>query len=550
MSDINFRLNVRSSDFPLLSTQFGRTVMQASPEDYNNTMGRTYAETFRDRYGANASYLYYHNVLPTIVGMRSINFRKTYGNIVAASGQQVNYANYLRDCHNRRLLLLSTPTGNYTPIDATTWRTLGGYNITKDKCTIAHVYKKSYICMANTGIQYYDEGSQSLLAVNLNGLLPANIIGLSTFSNYLIAYSEDTIFWSSAINPEDFLPSLSTGAGSIIPNTIRGTIVYCHAINTGFLIFTSDNVVHAKYTGNLNFPFAFTEILNAGGITKASHVVRSTMDDGLYYWSNKGCQLITLPTITCDNTLPELQDFLTSHVVEDYITSTTIPMATNISTNWSSQTQSWEELPTETTGLVQTSYTGSLAIGIRIISNRYLVVSYGVPNTTNNSDIFKWAFIYDIQLLRWGKVRITHIDCIDMQDTLGSSDLTISYEPNHNIGFVQPDGSTYILTSELDDLTTNDSCIYFGKLQHDRNKITCLSTIEIESTYQGNTNLEILTSLDGKNTNPAIQPMNQIDSPNLQKWLMRTTGVSHTLRITGVFDISGIYGSCVLVGGR
>ena len=61
---------------------------------------------------------------------------------------------------------------------------------------------------------------------------------------------------------------------------------------------------------------------------------------------------------------------------------------------------------------------------------------------------------------------------------------------------------------------------------------------------------EIVSSLDGKNFNPALYPMRQIDTKHLSRWIMRTTGINHSFKLTGTFDIVSIQGMVTLGGHR
>ena len=547
MADINFRCNVRGSDFPLISTQFGRTVLAKSSEDYTNSTSKTYADSFRDRYSENAGYLYYHNVLPTIVGLRSVSYVEKFTDLGLSVGEKVINVDILRTCAEDRLLLASTTEGNYLS-SGTGWLNVSGASA-NSQITMAHLHKRTVVCRSEAAVESYDEDFGILAPLALNGLDPSKVIGVAEYANYLIAHTGDTIYWSSLVDILDFMPSLVTGAGSMIPNDLRGKIVFCSSINSGILIFTTANVVYGKYTGDANFPFAFRELTDSGGITSINHVTKAGNDGIIYYWSTRGCQTIDTSTLVCDNVLPELQDFLAGGLFEDHVSDVAKFSATNVGTVWASQTQIWQADATPVAGLVQMAVSAGFKVGFRYIANRYFVVSYGVKNPEDLASAYTHALVYDNQLLRWGKGKFTHVDCIDMSDTTVSTDKTVSYEPNHNIGFMAVDGSISTINSEHNNLSS-DSVVYFGKLQHNRNKMTTLMSVEVENSLQSTTNLEVLTSLDGKNTQPAMQPVKQIDSPNLQKWLMRTTGINHTLRMSGSFDIVSLTGMAVTTGAR
>lgn len=531
MADINFQCITSTKDFPRLSTQYVRTVLNPNPEDSN---------------AQKPLFIYYHNVLPTTTGLRSVGFKQLAPQI--GSGEPSYCTSIHRDCFEDRLLVATTAGNNYVLGSDSNWYPMGGTG-GSNQVTFAHVHKTTYMFVANTRCQIRNPGDGTMINQVLTGLDVTAIVGISKYSNYLLAHTVDTIFWSSELNPTDFTPSLVTGAGSITPNPVRGKIVYLHETNNGFLIFTSANVVYAKYTGDRNFPFSFTEVLNSGGITTKNHVVKVTNDDNLYFWGTKGCQSIVVSSGACDNVLPELQDFLSSHLIEDYNTTDGYTVPTNTSGIWASQTQSWAGIIGGSTGLKQIPIIGKLEVMFRMIANRYFVVSYGLP-TTEVVKIFRWAFVFDMQLKQWGKLKLDHVDCLDLEDTQWSGDQSVSYEPNHAMGFIQPDGSLWALDSEINNTNISDSVVVFGKIQDNRNKVNTLQMVELENGKQSTTNLQVLTSLDGKNFNPPITPMKQIDAPNLQKWLLRTTGINHMLVFTGSFDIVNLQAMLIVLGAR
>ena len=44
--------------------------------------------------------------------------------------------------------------------------------------------------------------------------------------------------------------------------------------------------------------------------------------------------------------------------------------------------------------------------------------------------------------------------------------------------------------------------------------------------------------------------MRQIDTKHLSRWIMRTTGINHSFKLTGTFDIVSIQGMVTLGGHR
>jgi hypothetical protein len=131
---------------------------------------------------------------------------------------------------------------------------------------------------------------------------------------------------------------------------------------------------------------------------------------------------------------------------------------------------------------------------------------------------------------------------------LANQDL-VTAETNHKFCFLQRSGAVQRLAFE-DSAICNDSVLIFGKLQHTRGRVTTLNSVEIENGYPGEMNLTILTSLDGKNWMPDLLPLPQIVTKNLTSYLTRVTGINHSFKITGTFNIVSMQGTCTIGGSR
>ncbi|MFK5173422.1 hypothetical protein ACI3QN_12985, partial [Propionibacterium freudenreichii] len=83
----------------------------------------------------------------------------------------------------------------------------------------------------------------------------ANILGITAYQGYLIAYDTSTIYWSSTLdidyttNTVDFTPSLATGAGSLTLEGARGPITLAIPATFGIAVYTTSNIVSAVYSG-------------------------------------------------------------------------------------------------------------------------------------------------------------------------------------------------------------------------------------------------------------------------------------------------------------
>lgn len=534
--DIQFRLNVTAANFPLLSSLHGRSLLTKAPTDSNYVVTNAYGGASADRDVGIPTFMYMHNVMPTITGVVSVGYK----NLTNGTDATCKDVYPLRTCEEYRHMYQPTTTNNWL-LTGNTWKSIGGFANDK-QVTYAHIHKATYICHANSFVQKLDEASEELELVFFKGMQTNKLEGITHANNYLIGYTGDTIYYSSVLDSEEFTPTLKTLAGSIIPLHVRGRIVYCLPIFNGFMIFTAVNMVRATYSGNNDMPFHFMEVPNSGGVKSLAHVSHDNNYESFVAWTSKGLQLIPKENGGAEQLFPEVTDFFTSHIFEDYIGSTAKRSSTNESGVWSSETETWATIPEGYDELKQTVFDGELNIKVAVIASRYIVLSYSLPET----DGYTHALVYDVSFKRWGKLRVAHRDCFE----LDQADYTeYKFEANHQIAFLRKDG--VIFTLDMNEATTDlDSVLFFGKIEHSRNKITTLHSIEIENTLPEETELSILTSLDGKNSNPALYPLRQIDTKNLSLWRMRTTGINHTLKLLGTFNLVSIQGMVTLGGSR
>lgn len=536
MASRSFRLNTIAAAFPLISTYFGRSTLARGAEDSNYIVTNAYTGAQADRDLGIPMPMYMHNVMPTTPGLKSVGYEE----IAAPTPGYLFDSCFPILTNNNSRYLYSPCRGANALFDLglKSWRPTEFINDIHAPVTKAHLHKQTYICYEHLGIFKFNEVSGLFEEVLIKGLDKTFIKGITSTNNYLIAYSQDAIYWSSVLDNTDFVPSLSTGAGSQIPIELKGQIVLCLELDSGFAIYTTGNIVFAAFANNIRFPFQFKEISNSGGLASADHVSQDTNSNNQYAWTTKGLQVISKSE--AQGLFSEITDFLSSHVLEDYIGQTGKIANSNVSSVWAAESQTWSDYPLGPNNLVQFRYDAPLNIKVSYICGRWAVFSYGTGNE------YQWALVYDTQLKRWGKLKITHVDCFEL--SLAAQDL-VTTETNHRFCFLQRSGAIQRLALE-DSAICNDSVLIFGKLQHTRGRVTTLDSFEIENGYPGEMNLTVLTSLDGKNWLPDLLPLPQIITKNLTRWLLRTTGVNHSFKITGTFNIVSMQGTCTVGGFR
>ncbi len=169
-----------------------------------------------------------------------------------------------------------------------------------------------------------------------------------------------------------------------------------------------------------------------------------------------------------------------------------------------------------------------MAKKLAIISNRYLVISYGVTTLTH-------AIFVDLTLQRWGKLKIAHVDCFEY--VYPSS--AVVEAPKRSVGFVQQDGTVFVLVQSYNTDNTF-GVLLLGKYQLDRNHYTALQEIHLENIKSGSTpKVQVFTTFDG--TNPNRVEAKLVNSQGgYRRYNVRTSGLNHSIAISGSFQADAL----------
>lgn len=516
MAQITYRGNLSARAFPLIAEHFGRTVIVGGQDQNFNRQIQSEADIDKDR-GIPQVY-YCHNVMPTAEGLQSVgyvtrntlegptlpyfsgvyNTRNTDAMYVLL-GHAVNGENYINFPNFDFWYKINTITGD-TGLAQVTTATVGG---------------QTYFCFEGLGVWYYNHATLTLDVVTLIGLNPANVRGITSSSGYLIAWTDTYVGWSSAVahinvtDPFDFTPSLVTGAGGGQIEQARGTINICVNHYLGFIIYTTNNAVGAIYSGNARFPFSFKEIIGAGGIVNID-LISTDSDAGNHYaYTSAGLQLVSMTGVT--NSFSEVTDFLSGKYFEDFNDTTR--------------------------SFVRTLLTSPMIKAINIVSDRYLIISYGIDLIFPLRQ-YTHALVYDMAQKRFGKFKIPHVTSFEFGIHL-DSDPSKRDAPRTSIGFVGPDGLIKTVDFTLGSENSNGTLV-LGKYQYVRARTITLDGIQLENVFDTSTfSVSNLLSLDGKNTSLQEVFANPVVG-NLRTYSARQTGINHSLIVQGDFYLSSI----------
>lgn len=541
MPNTYVRMNLASAVFPFYTESAGRTVM--IPEQDENWDRYNAASTVTDKGVPQVFYM--HNVVPIAGGFQSVGYLPQLVGMVG----HTDFDNCLPLLSGDLSTFLFVPAGGLNYIydgDVAAWASVSPFsngtvpgNVL---VTTAYVQGTTYIYYANLGCFVYNSSTKLLVPTTLTGLTPSLVLGICEANGYMIAWTTSGVFWSSVSQPTNFVPSIQTGAGGGNVQDAKGPINFCVGISGGFLIYCQKNVVGATYTANTNFPYIITEVTGSGGVGSIDFVGHQGNLPYQVAMTTAGIQQISLNSAI--PTMPEVSDFLTAQVFEDFD-----EVAVSLTTSF---------IPNQ------------LAIKISAVSEKYIVISYGVqaPNFTH-------AIVYDIGLNRYGKLKLAHRSCFPylnpapyglitydelmhtVINTFGDTTyqnlfttMQLAIVPKQNLAFLQQDGTVQLVDFEVSEANA-DGVFIIGKFQLKRGNMFVHQRTDVETATTVNTlALWLLPSFDGKSFSPAVATITNLTSPFSRTFAKRSTAMNMSLCLIGAFNLTSIIMNFTIGGSR
>lgn len=526
MSQIVYRGNLSAKAFPLISDFQGRTIIVPGPD---NTFNRslTSSEDIDKDVGV-PIVLYMHNCLPAPYGFSSVGYEQLIPPVIPAvstfTSVQLLRSNAISSGVNGpRFYFAPKADGTHFTyiLGATKWvavSTIVPFTSTT-QISYATLQGISYIYFQGIGCYKWDSVLNTLVSVTLSGLNVANIIGVTTYQGYMVAWDQSNVYWSSVLdidptlNSVDFVPSLTTGAGNLRPEGARGPITVVLPATFGMAVYTTANIVSAIYSGNSRYPFNFKEVVSSGGLASADLVTYDANTGNQYAYTTSGFQTVTA---TATQTLfPEVTDFLAGQRLEDY--------------DENSMTFSQQTL------------TVPMKKKLISVADRYLVMSYGATALTH-------AIIYDMAQKRFGKLKFPHVTCFEYEYL----DPALADAPRKSLAFLKEDGSVYIMNPSVT-FGNSKGVILLGKFQYVRSRVLTLEQMEFQTV--GNNQSCIVwdwTSNAGGTLDSCTRTqLYDATENNERQRIMKAhqTAVNHCLMLVGGFSLAS-YVLTFHIGGR
>lgn len=537
MAKIRFRGALAAAQFPLALELAGRTVNNGR-NDLDVKAPQTVLGQPSPSQFDTPQVLFAQNVVPTSEGMQSVGFEQKIRPLVNAT--DFDQAITLRDEDENNFLFVPARGKNYI-WDASDgiWKPTNPFTGWTGKLvTRAYVNGRTFICYEKQGIYEYDYIANTFTLQVITGLTNSQVRGIGGSSNYLIAFTDLEVCWSSLVNPLDFVPSMATGAGRSIPQDVKARITAVLGISGGFIIYTAKNAIAAVYTNNTRAPFTFKEIANAGGIQTYEQVTSEQTSGAQYAWTTGGLQKITVQN--AEPVAAEVNDFIAGRMWDEYDAA-----SKTVVTHYSDE----DEFP----------------VKLSFISSRFLMISYSV---SADSALYQYCIVLDIILRRYGRVKIDHTDCFSYpypnvagavtyedlanttyndlsQTTYADFDTGVISDPPSKltVAFLGVNGEVKLMTMDYNKEEAEDGVLIFGKFQLDRAVMCTMQELNLEGIYQPVSNrphpftVTAYAELpDNKGT--IIMPMKlQSAEGKNARYARRLTGLSVNAIIEGTFAL-------------
>lgn len=511
-----FSVALNAAEFPFVSDFLSRTVVVPGLDAGPRSPARFSGDPENAALGV-AQHYFGQNIVPTAKGIMSVG----YSQVIAEIEGTTNFDQVivLRDEDENNYLLVPALGTCYIYTEATgTWTSYPFGGFAGGIISRAYVNGRTFVNFEHNSVREFTGGTFNALVLTGIDVTKIDCIGAS--NNYLIACIGVTVYWSSLIDPLDFVVNINTGANNAIPQDMKGIARAIVPIAGGFVIYTTRNAVVALYTNNARAPFVFREIQNAGGVSGPEQVSVEASLGYHYAWTTNGLQKITVQG--AENLSASVTDFLAGRVFEVF-DSTTL--------EWTFQ---------------RLTSANEVAVKLAYISGRYLILSY----KKKNSVPYTHALVFDTALQRWGKLKFNHMDCFQYPYPNLPGEIT-EPPPKQSIALLTQSGEVDLAVIDYRNQNdeNSDACLLLGKYQLVRQRVATFQTLELEGLNEGfPPSVYLLLSHDGKTNEPPVELSILHDGGRSKKYgapvpaagapAVQRTAKNFSFLIAGTFELS------------
>ena len=542
MANKTIKLMLNAAEFPFTYEQATRAT---SPNE--DAAPRIPRDFFGDK--VNTDYgtpqlLYCENVLPFAKGLLSVGYTSK-DNAISPVTSACDQCITLRDANENVFAFVPARGANYVYKAATnSWASVDPFTFDRDLITYAYVNGRTFICYEGTKIIEYSAVGNTFTTLALT--LPASytisdIRGIAGASNYLVLFTEFSILWCAPMNLMEF-EDIDQGAGEQTPIDIRGQITCVKPVAGGFIVYTARNAIGATFTNDAGSPFLFREISNCGGVASGESVTSDVSEVGHFIWGTNGLQRVSLNSSIAD--YPAVTDFLVGKQIERWNATTKRVEISDLATH--------------------------MKVKLAFLAGRYLTISYGESGSE-----FEFAFIYDMSLDRWGKLRINHVDAFMYPYPSGTGAYTYDTWPGYyselqgdyatqgtlflqvlptkqGIAFLRSTGEMILLNADFSQ-TSADGVVLIGHIQQRHDAQLTLTDVEIDGLHRAETTaVNAIGSYSGQDKDvTAVGRLNTRDSTeNYSRYQFRSTAKNFDVAVEGTFVMSSILATVLRHGYR
>lgn len=391
------------------------------------------------------------------------------------------------------------------------WRVATIVGATSGAYSFSQVRQQSYICFPGNGLYTYNVETNALTKAVLIGIQESGIKGVANAKGYNILFTDTQLYWSSVLNPLDFVPSLSTGAGTNQIQDIRGRITTVLPIKDGFITYSERNAISATFSGNLAFPWVFKEIEGSNSVSASTQVSYEANLLNHIIWSEDS-GFMQLSKTSAEPAWPEITDYIRSKLVETLVL---------------------------TPPRLVTAVAPSAAVKVVALSSRYVCLSH--QEVVAGTGEFAQVIIYDLGLQRWGKIAKTHVDVLRYSTTLSTTALALESPLFSLLSKTGEISSYFQIEWQTQRTLASTPAILIGKFTSSSSYTTDILGVEVESSLPS-TEVWLLTSLDGK-TIAEVTKLQALADTNLKEvrnYPCYQSGKWHSLLITGGFSLTAV----------
>lgn len=559
MAQSTYRALLQAESFPLVALNSPRTVIIGRNDIRPSPSPSDPVDAEKAERQLPATF-YLENTLPTAQGFSSV----TYDALIPAVSSETFLQQFeIRDDTGGRWRLGITESNLYIfdSDNALVWKKLTLHsdleNADWSNRTFSYAYAEgvTYFYLSNIGLFTIDLDNFVTNSAAPAGLDITKILGICASNNYLIAYDNATIYWSSVTNVLDLVPDNETGADSIVPNDLRGRITTVLQIPQGFIVYTTANAIAATYTNNMESPWLFKEVQGSSGVSSSEQVSSDENFAEHVTWSTSGLQQVS--RIEAKLVFPEITDFLSGRVLDNPGTAIGIGSAYadgayradgSLYANGYVVTGSGFSMP-------DTNYLPyDFKLKIQLVGARYLVISYGEFTLTQ-------CLVYDYSIKRWGKLNIEHVDVFEFASTYNSGSipwrgfknipwsrlLKVSWAslqnfqrqqgvPRHNIAFLKEDGT--VVTANLDESAEDrQGVLMLGRFQYQRGQNVTLEEVRFNQ-IKADDNFKVfaIASLDGNTFQDPVE-LSYVGSGSTRIYGSSVTGYNVSVAVSGSYSL-------------